>query len=66
MVSDLDIYRAANLVIGQHGFKGATDHVADHIADLMEKNNHEGAAVWRRIRTALPQTDIRFKVDPVN
>ena len=31
MTSDLDIYRTAKLLIGQHGLRGASDHAADRI-----------------------------------
>lgn len=51
-VSDLDIFRAANLVIAQHG-DGARQHARDRIADLAAKGDAEGAATWSRILLAI-------------
>ena len=42
MTSDIDIYRAANELIEKHGLKGASDHAADRIAELMERRNRDG------------------------
>ena len=39
MTSDLNIYRAANELIEQHGLKGASDHTADRIAELTERGD---------------------------
>jgi len=43
MTSNLDIYRAANELIEKHGLKGASDHAADRIAELMERGDLDGA-----------------------
>jgi hypothetical protein len=54
MVSDLDIWRAANLVIQQHGEKA--EIVAAQRADLMlERGDRDGQLVWLRIRRAIAQ-----------
>ncbi len=53
MIDDLDTYRAANELIKERGFKGASDYAADRIAALLEMNDNHGANVWRRIRVAL-------------
>ena len=67
MTSDLDIYRAANLLIEQRGLKGASDHAADRIAELMERGDTDGAFAWRKIRAALLDlSDVKFKDDGVN
>ncbi|MDA1029791.1 MAG: hypothetical protein O3B41_12165 [Bacteroidetes bacterium] len=50
---DLDIYRAANELIKQHGLKGASDYAADRIKMLLDFQGHDGVAVWRKIRSAL-------------
>ena len=67
MTSDLDIYRSAKVLIEQHGLKGASDHAADRIAELMEHGDTDGAFAWRKIRAALLDLSrIRFKGDAVN
>ena len=67
MTSDLDTYRAAKLLIDQHGLKGASDHAADRITALREKGDHEGARTWGRIRAALLDlSDVRFQGDGVH
>ncbi len=53
MTSELDIYRAANELIEQHGLKGASDHAADRIAELTERGDLDGAGAWCQIRLAL-------------
>ncbi len=67
MTSDLDIYRTANELIQQHGLKGASDYAADRIATLTDFQDHDGVAVWRKIRAALLDvSDIKFKDDGVH
>jgi len=67
MTADTDIHRAANELIEQRGLKGASDYAADRIKMLMDVQDHDGVAVWRRIRAALLDvSDIRFKDDSVN
>ena len=53
MTSDLDIYRSSQALIEKHGLKGALDHAADRIAELTERGDTDGVAVWRKIRAAL-------------
>ena len=43
MIDDLDTYRAANELIKERGFKGASDYAADRIAALLEMNDNDGA-----------------------
>jgi hypothetical protein len=63
----LDIHRTAKELIKQHGLKGASDYSADRIKRLIDFHDHDGVAVWRRIRAALLDvSDIRFEDDPVN
>ena len=67
MTSDLDIYRAAKLLMDKHGLKGASDHAADRIADLRDKGDDEGARTWGKIRAALLDlSDVRFQGDGVH
>ena len=60
MVSELDIFRAANLLIRQHGAEAEIE--AARKADLMlDRGDMEGRGVWLRIKRAIvelqaPQT----------
>jgi hypothetical protein len=52
MVPDIDIWRAAMLLIRQHGQNA--EIVAAHRADeLWEREDHEGREVWLRIKRAI-------------
>ena len=52
MISDLDIWRAANLLIRQHGEDAELE--AAKRADLMlERGDLDGQSLWRRIRRAI-------------
>ena len=52
MISDLDIWRAANLLIRQHD--DDAELAATRRADLMlERGDLEGQTVWKRIRRAI-------------
>ncbi len=52
MISDLDIYRAANLLIDRHG-ADALIEAARMIDGMLDKGDLEGRAVWLRIRHAI-------------
>ena len=52
MTSDLDIYRAANELINQHG-EDAPIHAAMRTDELMEAGDMDGKAVWLRIVKAI-------------
>jgi hypothetical protein len=54
MVSDLDIYRAANLLIDRHG-GDALIEAARMIDRMLERGDPEGRQVWRRIKGAIEQ-----------
>ena len=54
MLDDLDIYRAARLLIDQHG-DGAEDHAADQVAAMMIRGDMDGVTIWRRILDAIKQ-----------
>jgi len=67
MTSDLDNYRAAQVLIEQHGLKGASDHAAKRIAELTERGDRDDAGAWRKIRaTLLDLSNVRFRGDAVN
>ena len=52
MISDLDIWRAANLLIRQHGEDAELE--AAKRADLMlERGDLDGQSLWRRVRRAI-------------
>lgn len=60
LISDLDIWRAANVLIQQHG-DGAEIVAARRVDDMLERGDAEGRQVWHRIRHAIealqaPQT----------
>ena len=52
MISDLDIYRAANLLIEQHS-ENAAIHAAMRADELLEAGDLEGQAVFKRIVKAI-------------
>jgi hypothetical protein len=53
-LSDLDIYRAANLLIERHGNDAVVE--AGRVLDLMlDRGDMEGRQVWLRIRNAILQ-----------
>ncbi len=54
MTSDLDVYRAANLLFEQHGDE-APFHAALRADALLDAGDLEGAAVWRRILKAVEE-----------
>ena len=54
MTPEIDIWRAANLVIRQHGENAVI--IAAQRADLMfERGDPEGRLVWLRIRRAIAE-----------
>jgi len=54
VTSDPDIFRAAKLVIDQHG-DDAPSLVAQRADDLLEGSDMIGAATWRRILAAIEE-----------
>jgi hypothetical protein len=52
MIPDRDIWRAANLLIREHG--ADAEIVAARRADeMLDRGDHEGQFVWLRIRRAI-------------
>ena len=52
MISDLDVWRAANLLIRQHG--GNAELEAARRADLMlDRGDRDGELLWLRIKRAI-------------
>ena len=57
MTLDIDIWRAANLIMKQHGENA--EIVAAQRADLMiERGDPEGRVVWLRIRRAIAELQV--------
>jgi hypothetical protein len=52
VISDLDIWRAANLLIREHG-ADAEIVAAQRADDMLERGDHDGKSVWLRIRRAV-------------
>ena len=55
MVSDLDIYRTANLLIKQHGSDDAKLHAAQRADKLLDNGDPDGCRTWQRILKAIDQ-----------
>ena len=53
MITDLDIYRSANVLIKQHG-QDAPIHAAMRADAMLEAGDLDGYAVWKRILRAAP------------
>jgi hypothetical protein len=52
MIPDRDIWRTANLLIGQHG--ADAEIIAARRADeMLERGDRDGQFVWHRIRQAI-------------
>ncbi len=54
LISDLDIYRSARLLIDTHGDE-APIHAAMRIDELLDKGDLDGRGVWRRILKAVEE-----------
>jgi len=54
MTSDLDIYRAATLLIKQHGDE-APIHAAMRVDELLEASDLDGYTVWKRVLKAVEE-----------
>ena len=54
MIPDLDIYRAANVLIKQYG-QDAPIHAAMRADAMLEKGDLEGVAVWKRVLRAVEE-----------
>jgi hypothetical protein len=58
MVSDLDIYRAANLLINQHGFDAIV--AAARLLDVsLDPGDLEARLVWFRVKKAIEALEAR-------
>ena len=55
-MEDIHIFRAAALLIKNHG-NGASTHAGGRYDKMMDSGNIEGAAVWLRIMKAIHDTE---------
>ncbi len=66
MIDDPDIYRAAKLMIDQHG-EDAAIRAAQRADELLDDGDVEGSAVWRRILEAIDELQRgRREGEPLN
>ena len=54
MISDLDIYRAANVIIERYG-KEAQIHSTKRASAMLDKGDLDAYAVWKRILLAVEE-----------
>ncbi len=54
MISDLDIYRSANVLVRHHG-QDAPIEAAMRADAMLEKGDLDGYAVWKRILRAVEE-----------
>jgi hypothetical protein len=52
MISELDIWRAANLLIREHG-AGAASEALRRAGQLLDRGDRDGWQLWARIRLAI-------------
>ena len=66
MIDDPDIFRAAKLLIDQHGDDAAM-RAAQRADGLLEEGDVDGAAVWRQILEAIEELQRgRREGEPLN
>jgi hypothetical protein len=58
MTDEIDIFRAAKLMVFQHG-DDAPIHTAMRADELLERGDIEGLAVWKRILRAVDELLMR-------
>ncbi len=54
MISDLDIYRSAKVIINQYG-KDAQIHSTMRASAMLDKGDLDGYAMWKRILRAVEE-----------
>jgi hypothetical protein len=65
VISELEIWRAANLLLKRYGDKAGTEGMARADA-LATAGDREGEAVWRRITQAVLQLENKTPLGPVH
>jgi len=57
MITEVDIYRAANLLIDRYGDDALTE-AARRVDQMLADGDSEGRIVWRRIKRAIEALQI--------
>ena len=65
MIPEIDIWRAATLMLKRYGEK-ALDESGARAEELAAQDNYNGAAVWRRITDAVGQLANVTQAGPVH
>ena len=65
MIPEIDIWRAASLMLKRYGDK-ALEESGVRADELAEQDDYTGAAVWRRITDAVGQLANRTPPGPLN
>jgi hypothetical protein len=65
MVPDIDIYRAANLLIERYGDKAVIE-AAKRIDTMLERGDLAGRDVWRRISRAIADLQAQPRKDALH
>ena len=65
MIPDIDIWRAATLMLKRYG-ENARDESARRADELAAENDHHGAAIWRLITEAVTQLANTTPSGPLN
>jgi hypothetical protein len=65
VIPEIDIWRAANLMLKRYGDK-ALEESAARADELTAQDDYNGAAVWRRITDAVGQLAKRTPAGPLH
>ena len=65
MIPEIDIWRAANLMLKRYGAKAEAECVT-RTDDLAAADDHDGVAVWRRISDAVAQLSNTTPTGPLH
>ena len=65
VIPEIDIWRAANLMLKRYGDKALEESEA-RADELAAADDYNGVAVWRRIRDAVPQLTNKTPPGPVH
>ena len=65
MIPEIDIWRAATLMLKRYSDKAVEESVA-HADELAAQHDHNGTAVWRRITDAVRQLANRTPAGPLH
>ncbi|HYZ39300.1 MAG TPA: hypothetical protein VE687_01580 [Stellaceae bacterium] len=65
MIPEIDIWRAANLMIKRYGEK-AFEESSTYADELAAEGDHGGAVTWRRIANAVAQLENNTPTGPIH